>query len=59
MWTIRESITEALMSLGYVFKYDISLPPQNFYALVPAMQERLGNNVTKVTGYGHLGNVCS
>ncbi|KAJ8918438.1 hypothetical protein NQ315_008135 [Exocentrus adspersus] len=56
IWDIRERITEALDRDGYVFKYDISLPIQNFYSLVPAMQERLGTSAKRICGYGHLGD---
>lgn len=56
IWDIRERITEALNHDGYVFKYDISLPMENFYSLVPAMSERLGSDAKRVCGYGHLGD---
>ncbi|XP_025829503.1 D-2-hydroxyglutarate dehydrogenase, mitochondrial-like [Agrilus planipennis] len=56
IWDIRESITGALLYDGYVFKYDISLPTQYFYSLVPAMIERVGKDAVRVCGYGHLGD---
>nr|CAH7759828.1 unnamed protein product [Callosobruchus chinensis] len=40
IWDLRERITEGLARDGYMFKYDISLPTENFYSLVPVMQER-------------------
>lgn len=44
---------------GYVFKYDISLPIQEFYSLVPAMLQRIGKNAIRVSGYGHIGKVSN
>ncbi|XP_066261640.1 D-2-hydroxyglutarate dehydrogenase, mitochondrial [Euwallacea similis] len=58
IWDLRERITEGLVLDGYVFKYDVSLPIENFYSLVPVMRERLAGNpeVVRVSGYGHLGD---
>ncbi|KAJ8971410.1 hypothetical protein NQ317_005526 [Molorchus minor] len=56
LWELRERITEGLTHDGYVFKYDISLPTKNFYSLVPAMKERLGDSAKRICGYGHLGD---
>ncbi|KAJ8929674.1 hypothetical protein NQ314_017601 [Rhamnusium bicolor] len=64
IWELRERITEGLPLEGYVFKYDISLPIESFYSLVPAMKERLGESAVRICGYGHLGdgnlhlNIC-
>lgn len=56
IWELREKITESLTHEGYVFKYDISLPIQNFYSLVEVMRERVGDAAVRVCGYGHVGN---
>ncbi|KAL1491329.1 hypothetical protein ABEB36_011940 [Hypothenemus hampei] len=58
IWELRERLTEGFVLDGYVFKYDISLPIENFYSLVPVMQERLSGlkDVIRVSGYGHLGD---
>lgn len=53
---MRERIAEGLMHDGYCYKYDVSLPLQSFYGLVEAMRERMGTMVTRVIGYGHVGD---
>lgn len=40
---------------GYVLKYDISFPINDFYSVVPDLQAKIGNQVTRVCGYGHIG----
>ncbi|XP_070561383.1 D-2-hydroxyglutarate dehydrogenase, mitochondrial-like [Ptychodera flava] len=54
IWSLRESIAEALMHDGTVYKYDVSLPTDKIYSLVEAMQTHLGDDVKNVVGYGHL-----
>ncbi|KOB66588.1 Uncharacterized protein OBRU01_21002 [Operophtera brumata] len=49
------SIAGAGLEQGYVFKYDVSLPLQNYYELVPRLKERLGARALIVCGYGHVG----
>ena len=56
MWSLRESIAEALIHDGYCYKYDVSLPLAHFYRLVEIMQERLKPLATRVVGYGHVGD---
>lgn len=56
MWELRERITECLLFDGYVFKYDISIPHENFYSPVEIMRERLGPIAVRVSGYGHIGS---
>ena len=43
---------------GYCFKYDVSVPLNEYYQLVEVMRERLKHNkqVTSVSGYGHIGD---
>lgn len=54
-WRIREGVPEALMKVGAVYKYDLSLPIEKMYDLVEEMRARLGPAVN-VLGYGHLGD---
>ncbi|XP_058454629.1 D-2-hydroxyglutarate dehydrogenase, mitochondrial isoform X1 [Malaya genurostris] len=56
IWKLRELIADSLINDGYCFKYDISLPLDNFYDIVLAVRDRVGPLATKVTGYGHIGD---
>ncbi|XP_077998542.1 D-2-hydroxyglutarate dehydrogenase, mitochondrial-like [Glandiceps talaboti] len=56
IWALRESIAEALMHDGTVYKYDVSLPPTQIYALVEDMRVHLGDDANRVVGYGHVGD---
>ena len=56
IWQLRERLAEALMKDGYCYKYDISLPMSVFYESILVMKERLGDDVTRVVGYGHIGD---
>ena len=56
IWQPRERIAESLLKDGYCYKYDISLPLSVFYDSITVMRERLGNDVTRVVGYGHIGD---
>ncbi|XP_068630279.1 D-2-hydroxyglutarate dehydrogenase, mitochondrial [Battus philenor] len=56
IWNLRENIAGASLIDGYVFKYDVSLPLRSYYNLVPQLRERLGKKVSKVFGYGHVGD---
>lgn len=55
IWNLRESIAGAGLVQGYVFKYDVSLPIQHYYDLVPKLQHKLGDKALIVCGYGHVG----
>ena len=56
IWELRERLAEAQTKEGYLFKYDISLPLENFYNIVSATAERLkGANYRFITGFGHVG----
>ena len=55
-WAIREGITSALSQEGDVYKYDVSLPPSQFYDLVEVMRERVSGLAVRACGYGHLGD---
>ena len=41
---------------GHTYKYDISLPYEQYYELVEVMRERLDGKATRVVGYGHVGD---
>ncbi|GMH35605.1 hypothetical protein BSKO_03473 [Bryopsis sp. KO-2023] len=56
MWRVREGVTEALNKRGAVYKYDLSLPVTEMYALVEEMREKLVGEDLIVVGYGHLGD---
>jgi len=56
IWELRERIAEALKKDGYTYKYDISLPLDTFYDSVTVMQDRLGSDVIRCVGYGHVGD---
>ncbi|CAB0029641.1 unnamed protein product [Trichogramma brassicae] len=57
IWELRERMSESQTAEGYLFKYDISLPLEEYYSIVPAVRERLKDcNVRFVTGFGHVGD---
>eukprot|EP00958_Prasinococcus_capsulatus_P027659 scaffold5769_cov402-Prasinococcus_capsulatus_cf.AAC.8 len=57
IWGVRERITEALARAGSVYKYDLSLPVSEIYALVEDMRDQLRDEPdARVVGYGHLGD---
>lgn len=56
IWQLRERIAEALLRNGFVYKYDVSLPHDQFYEIIPLLKEKLkGTDAEIVSGYGHLG----
>jgi len=59
LWALRESTTEALTKVGHpVFKYDLSLPPSSFYAMVEDARARVCAALpdAAVVGFGHVGD---
>jgi len=60
MWTLRESIPDALLRDGYAWLYDVSLPHHHFYQSVEDMRHHLsrfsGDQITRICGFGHLGD---
>ncbi|KAI1007949.1 putative D-lactate dehydrogenase [Podosphaera aphanis] len=66
LWGFREGIPECLGHWGGVYKYDLSIPISELYALVDDVRDRiteaglLGDTddhpVVKVVGYGHMGD---
>ncbi|CAI5738698.1 unnamed protein product [Peronospora destructor] len=56
LFLIREDITVALSARGYVYKYDISLPIEQYYKVAEETRERLVSTDAKVVCYGHIGD---
>lgn len=56
LWALRERIAESLLHDGYCYKYDVSLPIDQYYNVVEMMRERLGVLAKRVVGYGHVGD---
>lgn len=56
MWKLRENASLSLISDGYVYKFDLSLPLAHFYEIVNVIRKRLGDRVTRVVGFGHVGD---
>ncbi|KAF0727352.1 hypothetical protein Ae201684_014611 [Aphanomyces euteiches] len=56
LFGIREDITLALSQRGYVYKYDVSIPIDDYYKIVEDTRERLAKHDAIVVGYGHLGD---
>ena len=68
LWACREGVPESLGHWGGVYKYDLSLPLDCMYEIVPATQARLRSRgllsdppaesdpVVEAVGYGHLGD---
>ncbi|XP_026287639.1 D-2-hydroxyglutarate dehydrogenase, mitochondrial isoform X2 [Frankliniella occidentalis] len=57
LWELRENITSGLAKDGYCYKYDISLPHEDFYSCVEVLRHHLGHlPVLRVCGYGHIGD---
>jgi (R)-2-hydroxyglutarate---pyruvate transhydrogenase len=66
LWGWREGITECIGHWGGVYKYDLSIPINELYALVEDTREKItgaglvGDNdeqpVVGIVGYGHMGD---
>ena len=56
IWAVRESITAGLIKMGYVYKYDISIPVPRLYEIVEDLRNKVGDKVITVVGYGHIGD---
>lgn len=58
LWGLREKVPLAIAAAPAVFKYDVSLPHRDMYALVEATRVRLSITApsARVFGYGHLGD---
>jgi FAD/FMN-containing dehydrogenase len=55
LWRLREAAAEGILKVGKPFKYDISLPLDNYYEIVEIIRERVGAS-GYVVGYGHVGD---
>ena len=53
LWSLRENIAPSLLSVGAIYKYDISVPVESMYNVVEQMRDRLHGIVPSefVTGY--------
>ena len=56
IWTIRENIALGLNKMGYVYKYDISIPVVELYDIVEDVRNKIGDQVITILGYGHVGD---
>ncbi|KAL0018871.1 hypothetical protein WJX79_008052 [Trebouxia sp. C0005] len=56
IWALRENISEGLRHAGAVYKYDLSLPPNDMYKLVEETRARMKHLPVTVVGYGHMGD---
>lgn len=56
IWALRENISEGLRHAGAVYKYDLSLPPDDMYKLVEETRARMKHLPVTVVGYGHMGD---
>lgn len=67
LWSCREGISEASQHFGGVYKYDLSIPLPELYAIVAECRQRFLDNgmmsedddskpVLDVIGYGHMGD---
>ncbi|RLN55113.1 hypothetical protein BBJ29_003467, partial [Phytophthora kernoviae] len=56
LFMIREDITVALAARGYVYKYDVSVPIEQYYKIAEETRERLASMDAKVVCYGHIGD---
>ncbi|XP_063965292.1 D-2-hydroxyglutarate dehydrogenase, mitochondrial-like [Lytechinus pictus] len=56
LWSLRERVAEGLLKLGWCFKYDLTVPINDFYRLVEETRHRLDGTNATVVGYGHVGD---
>lgn len=56
LFALREDVSVALSSRGYVYKYDVSIPLDQYYDIVSDVRKRLAQHDVKVVGFGHLGD---
>jgi len=60
LWRLREGISDAMTTSGYVYKYDVSLPLNRMYELVEETRARMKlhgfDANAEAAGYGHLGD---
>ncbi|KAL4128273.1 hypothetical protein PRIC2_007265 [Phytophthora ramorum] len=56
LFLLREDISMSLSSRGYVYKYDISLPMDQYYRIVEEVREKMAPLGAEVVGFGHMGD---
>ena len=67
LWACREGVSEAAQHFGGVYKYDLSIPLNDLYALVEETREKFQKSglmdlddeskpVVDIIGYGHMGD---
>lgn len=67
LWACREGVSEASQHFGGVYKYDLSIPLDQLYDLIPDVRKRMEEHelisaedeskpVLDVIGYGHMGD---
>lgn len=55
MWEIRETCNPTMGSIGYTYKYDVSIPIPDFHDVVLLMKDRLSQHSDIiVTSWGHV-----
>lgn len=57
IWKIRDSGIDALLKLGHVYTFDLSIPLKQFYEIVEKTREKLKDiaDCKVVSGFGHIG----
>ena len=56
IWGLRERQVEAGVRVGYIYKYDLSIPLRHLYKLVEETRERCRGLAAHTVSYGHLGD---
>jgi D-2-hydroxyglutarate dehydrogenase len=56
LFMLREDVSMSLSSRGYVYKYDISLPMNQYYKIVEEVREKMAPLGAEVVGFGHMGD---
>ncbi|KZT53628.1 hypothetical protein CALCODRAFT_439817 [Calocera cornea HHB12733] len=60
MWDLREGIAEACGKAGKVYKYDVSVPIQEWQNVLSTLRQRAAERseglIERVVGFGHIGD---
>ncbi|CEG49635.1 d-2-hydroxyglutarate mitochondrial precursor [Plasmopara halstedii] len=56
LFMLREDISLSLSSRGFVYKYDISLPLDQYYKIVEEVRDIVTPLGAEVVGFGHMGD---
>lgn len=54
MWKVRKTLPVAPLLDGYVYKHDIALPMEHFFALSDTVKKRVGNLAKRICVFGHM-----